>query len=47
MARHSEITEKIQVFHFVSIPTTVAERQARKTNNARLPETLQSEAFEV
>ena len=47
MPKHSELTEHVKVFHFVSIPTTVTTRNARKTNNDRLPEALQSEAFVV
>jgi len=45
----SELNEKKKNFHFVSIPTTVAQRKARKTHNStkRLPITLQSEAYEV
>jgi len=46
MGRHSELTEKNQIFHFVDIPTTVAEKRAQKTCNDRLPETIQSEAFD-
>lgn len=43
----TELQEKSTAFHFVSIPTTTEEKAARKTKSSRLPETLQSEAFDV
>lgn len=48
----SELNEKKQAFHFVGIPTTEAERAAKKTSNKRLrgfykgSSPMESEAFD-